>query len=330
MRGAFRCRAGLARGLNRNPSGLPYCQPIVGGERFSTSKRATAIDEKTADKLMKAREAAKVAKVTAREATKRAKDADRLAKNALKDAEKAAAEADRLAQIVSDLNLSKRKKSSKKDTEAESVNPLETAPRQEIETMTGMSEQDAIDFSGHMDDFISEHKGLHKEDTDKEIPAIIRAALQGAVGELKALIANGEDVNVAESEGWTALMGASSEGYAECVRLLLSAGAVVDQTDLSGGTALMLAALDGHVACIEILLAAGASVDKMDENKYTALNHSLFEGHLSCVRALVEAGADMYHVDSGGLSIMAHASNGEHTEVINYLDDKMAEYSLIR
>jgi len=54
---------------------------------------------------------------------------------------------------------------------------------------------------------------------------------------VEILIAVGADLNVQDSSGWTALMGATSDGQVEIAKLLINAGADLDVKSLSGETA---------------------------------------------------------------------------------------------
>ena len=51
---------------------------------------------------------------------------------------------------------------------------------------------------------------------------LMEAAVRGNVGVMKLLIENGADVNMADKDGWTALMGATVQGHMESVKLLWS------------------------------------------------------------------------------------------------------------
>mmetsp|Transcript_7234 Transcript_7234/g.10221 ORF Transcript_7234/g.10221 Transcript_7234/m.10221 type:complete len:89 (+) Transcript_7234:111-377(+) len=57
------------------------------------------------------------------------------------------------------------------------------------------------------------------------------AAISGDITEAKKLIAEGTDVNAADSNGNTALINAASYGHSEVVTLLLDEGAFVEAAD---------------------------------------------------------------------------------------------------
>ncbi|XP_049944529.1 ankyrin repeat domain-containing protein 1-like [Schistocerca serialis cubense] len=87
---------------------------------------------------------------------------------------------------------------------------------------------------------------------------LVQAAQQGAVGELRALIAAGAHVAARGGGGQTALHWAARRGGVEAARLLVGAGAAVDARDDDGWTPLHYAALSGHAEVAAALLDAGA------------------------------------------------------------------------
>jgi uncharacterized protein len=71
--------------------------------------------------------------------------------------------------------------------------------------------------------------------------ALTRAASEGDVRQVQALLDEGVDVNARDKAGGTALMRASVTGHADIVRRLLDKGVNVNSTNKDGRTALMLA-----------------------------------------------------------------------------------------
>ena len=85
----------------------------------------------------------------------------------------------------------------------------------------------------------------------------MRAAREGDVDRLQALIETGEDIDHTD-ELLTALMLAAREGHVDALTLLLEAGADISYQDKDGMTALMRATISGHVECVSELIKAGA------------------------------------------------------------------------
>jgi ankyrin repeat protein len=103
---------------------------------------------------------------------------------------------------------------------------------------------------------------------------LFRAAKENDVGLLQEAIKAGDDVNVRDDEGKTALILAVEKNCAEIVKALVARKKdVVDDSgkiiqpkidlnakDSDGNTALMLAAKKGHLEVVQELMKAGADV----------------------------------------------------------------------
>jgi ankyrin repeat protein len=85
---------------------------------------------------------------------------------------------------------------------------------------------------------------------------------------------------------------AASEGDVRAILALLDDGAAVDARDRYGQTALMLAATRGHEEAVRTLLAQGADMDVTAKYGLTALMLALLNRHHAVAKALVAAGAD--------------------------------------
>ena len=115
----------------------------------------------------------------------------------------------------------------------------------------------------------------------------------GDVDGVKLLLDRGADVAVADKDGWTPLIAASSMGHVDMVRLLLATtGVDVDLKDSkSGQTPLSWAAANGCEAVVQLLLDTGkVDTNSRDENGRTPLQWAAERGHKTIVRLLLENG----------------------------------------
>jgi len=106
------------------------------------------------------------------------------------------------------------------------------------------------------------------------------------------LLRAGADASAGDRYGVTPLYLACVNGNADMIRRLLEAGSDANAVDPAGETALMTAARTGVPAALRVLLERGARVDTREpEFQQTALMIAVRENHAPAVRLLVEHGA---------------------------------------
>ena len=86
------------------------------------------------------------------------------------------------------------------------------------------------------------------------------AAAQEHADVVRTLIANGADVKLASTAGFTPLIFATRTGHREIVDVLLDAGAPIDTAAPDGSSALIVAIVNAHYELAAHLLARGADV----------------------------------------------------------------------
>lgn len=160
------------------------------------------------------------------------------------------------------------------------------------------------------------HAGADITQADKAGWALYRAASQGQLDAIVALIAGEAGVNLADKKGGTALHIAASEGDVKAIAALIARGAKVNQADKQGRTALHLAATKGNANALAALIDAGAKVNQEDDQELTALDRAASKGHAEAVATLLAKGADVNHVVEEGLTALDLAVNKEYTDVI--------------
>lgn len=108
-----------------------------------------------------------------------------------------------------------------------------------------------------------------------------------------ALIEDGADVNVAETNGTTALHWAVHNGDLPLVKRLLKGGVAVDAVNAFGASPLSEAAILGDPDIIKSLLKAGASVDLANSEGQTALMIVARSNNLEAAKLLLKYDADV-------------------------------------
>jgi ankyrin repeat protein len=133
------------------------------------------------------------------------------------------------------------------------------------------------------------------------LTALIEAAINGDVVQVKKFLALAHDVNAVDVAGNTALHWACYHRNAELQKLLLSVRCDVNIANTANKhTALMWASIGGDVLVVHRLLKAGASLPAVDVNGYTALFHAVQNRHVTLVCYLVGQGAVVDGRDTEG------------------------------
>ena len=118
-----------------------------------------------------------------------------------------------------------------------------------------------------------------------------------ATGDLEGVtraIEGGADVNAAEENGYTVLMGAAFYSHTKIVEKLVELGADVNAADKYGCTVLMEAARYESNKALKVLVDLGAKVNAVDKDyKITALVYAAERGNAENVAQLLELGADV-------------------------------------
>ena len=133
---------------------------------------------------------------------------------------------------------------------------------------------------------------------------LMRASAKADVNSMKQIIAAGENVDIIDSSGWTALMYAAANysSSSDPVQLLLKAGANPNHRSFCGDTPLMAAAAGR--AFDEDLWRAGADVNAKDSQGTTPLMILSTGGEADEVEDALAAGADPLAKDVKGRSAL--------------------------
>ena len=130
------------------------------------------------------------------------------------------------------------------------------------------------------------------ESVQVEEGAIADAARRDDADAVRALIADGADVNAAHGDGMTGLHWAALNGNEEIARLLIDAGAELEAaTRLGAHTPLHVAAKAGHGGVVEILAGAGADVAAATGTGAAPLHFAAASGDVLAVTVLIDHGA---------------------------------------
>ena len=135
------------------------------------------------------------------------------------------------------------------------------------------------------------HKGGYG--SKDEISQLIDAIDAGMLDRVRAMIAEGVPIQVAESNpgrfALTALHQAAWHGHDEICRFLLTeCGVAIDPQDRAGLTPLHRAAYNGKTQCCAMLVESGANLWIVDDDGYTPMQLAERHGQTSCAKWLLE------------------------------------------
>jgi ankyrin repeat protein len=153
---------------------------------------------------------------------------------------------------------------------------------------------------------------------------LTRATVEGHECAVRLLAEHGADVNVVESDGYSALHYAAERGCEGNCIILLEHGAKVDATTKTGRvTPLHLA---GSTEVALLLIAAGADVNAKDSENCTPLHYAVFDAGFcddaeDIGRVLLKAGADPSLRDDSGKTAMDYAVADSQAKFISVLQE---------
>ncbi len=123
--------------------------------------------------------------------------------------------------------------------------------------------------------------------------AVLNAAPNVNIAEVKHLIDDGADVNTKGKDGWTALHFAAREGQTETALAFIKAGADIEAKDNNGWTPLHYATGQVKIKTALALIKAGANIEARDKKDWTPLHWAAGKGQTQIVHLLIKAGADV-------------------------------------
>ena len=150
------------------------------------------------------------------------------------------------------------------------------------------------------------------------------AAMRGDVAAVRALIAQGADVNAAQGDGMTALHWAADLGNVELAQVLIGAGANLQATTRLGAfTPLHIAAENGDAAVVKVLLAAGANPRAASNlGGETPLHFAAQSGSVEAVLAMLDRGGDVNAKSTTGQTPLMFAAEANRPEAVKALIER--------
>ena len=159
--------------------------------------------------------------------------------------------------------------------------------------------------------------------------SLAQVAREGDVEALRALIAQGADVDGRESDETTPLHWAVYENEADAVDALIAADADVQAVSREGATPLSLAALNGDARVIAALLDAGADVNERLGNGETPLMMAARTGSVEAIDLLLDRGAEIDATEElRGTTALMWAAANRNPAAVGRLLERGADHAM--
>lgn len=149
--------------------------------------------------------------------------------------------------------------------------------------------------------------------------SLTRAAKDGNVSLVSALLRHGADPNPPLANGQTALGLAAEEGHHEVVDILLKNGAFRTTNIPQAEAALLAAAINGKVTVVDLLLESGVCFSIRDFFGRTILHRAAWNGHRRVAELLLLKGANIDAKDTYGQSALHKAAACGEEDVVRLL-----------
>ena len=138
----------------------------------------------------------------------------------------------------------------------------------------------------------------------------INAAGAGDLNVLKSLQSTGQNINVTDQNGATALMRAIWSKKKEAAKYLIEAGADLKSKDIQGYDALLYAVVYGQHEIIDLLLDKGADIESTDPSGFTPLIYSVWQVRdIDTAKLLIKKGANVNAKDNEEITVLQFALN---------------------
>ena len=155
---------------------------------------------------------------------------------------------------------------------------------------------------------------------------LIEAVKHADIASVRALLAQGVDVNAPQGDGATALHWAAHRNDLETTAVLLGAGANANAANELGATPLWLACISGSGALVERLLDAGANPNAALSSGETVLMSAARAGNADAVGLLLAHSADVNATEgSRGQTALMWAVAQQHADVARMLIEHGAD-----
>jgi ankyrin repeat protein len=136
---------------------------------------------------------------------------------------------------------------------------------------------------------------------------------------LETIIDCKADMDILDSNGWTALHHAAYTGDLDSASVLLMKGAKVDEFSNGGRTALHFAAAKNYTNIINLLIDKGAKIESADMHHATPLHFACKKGSYESVKLLLRRGSNLHAIDHRNWSPLHYAAYNGFPKIVKLL-----------
>jgi ankyrin repeat protein len=177
------------------------------------------------------------------------------------------------------------------------------------------------------------HVGSSVPLTDTEVAdmAFLELCDRGDRDGAIALLKNGQQINVADARGETAVHKATRRGQNEFVAELLKYGCVADYADIDGVTPIMIAVQFGNAELVELFISKKVNLKAVTKDGATLLHTAAYSGHEDTLSSLIQVeqvGALLEMKDNNGRTPLQIASFRASKDVCAMLVGAGANYAV--
>ena len=151
---------------------------------------------------------------------------------------------------------------------------------------------------------------------------LIKAAENGNIDKVKALITQGANIDTADNNRATPLHWASYNGHTDTVSLLIGKGADIDAADNNRATPLHWASANGHKDTVSLLIGEEADIDAKNNNGGTPLHDASWKGHIIVVKLLVDKNGDIDARDNNGFTPLHYVIESRYSAALDLANNQ--------
>jgi ankyrin repeat protein len=158
--------------------------------------------------------------------------------------------------------------------------------------------------------------------------ALIVASCCADLKSVHHLVSRGANIEIVDKRGHTPLIHASQIGSLSIVKYLLEKGAVVNNVTDLGVSSLTFACLGCCLEIVQLLIHYGANINQADNKGFTPLHVVCQENSFDIIKCLIQNGVDINKASHQDITALWIACKNENFRFVKYLLNHGADVNL--